>query len=61
MLTVFRSIGSSGSCGWAPDGELPGSAAAVTGDDVCWVDLADPTPEAKRRGGAGLVGPRGED
>ena len=24
---------------------MPGSAADVTGEDVVWVDLADPTPE----------------
>jgi magnesium transporter len=45
MITVFRSNGSSGPCGWVPAAELPASAAAVAGEDECWVDLADPTPE----------------
>jgi magnesium transporter len=43
MITVFRSNGSAGACGWVPSAELPASAADVTGEDVCWVDLADPT------------------
>lgn len=45
MITVFRSHGSSGSCGWEAGGQLPPSAAQLGDEDVCWVDLAEPTPE----------------
>ena len=45
MITVFRSNGSSGPCGWVPAAELPASAAEIPGEDDYWVDLTDPTPE----------------
>ena len=48
MITVFRSKGSAGACGWVAAAELPASAADVAGQDVCWVDLSDPTPEEEQ-------------
>lgn len=45
MMTVYRWESGTKTCIRHAGGGLPESAAALTGEDVCWVDLCDPTPE----------------
>src|SRR5215207_711766 len=45
MITVFRWACSDQTCERMAADRLPGPAADVSGEDVIWVDLADPTPE----------------
>jgi magnesium transporter len=45
MMTVHRWDCSAHACNRVPTDRLPGSAAEVTGGDVIWVDLSDPTPD----------------
>lgn len=45
MITAFRWNCETNVGGPVAAAELPGTAAGVTGDDVLWIDLANPTPE----------------
>jgi magnesium transporter len=49
MISVFRWNCTAGTGGPHPVAELPATAAEVTGDDVLWIDLSDPTPEEEHR------------
>lgn len=49
MITAFRWNCETNAGGPLPAADLPATAAGVTGDDVLWIDLADPTPEEERR------------
>lgn len=48
MMTVFRWDGSTRAGGRVAPDQLPASAAGVAGEEVVWVDLADPTPDEER-------------
>ena len=48
MITVYRWHCSTRVCERVAAHQLPASAAEIAGDDVCWVDLADPTPEEEQ-------------
>lgn len=49
MINVFRWNCTNNAGGPVPAAELPATIAEVTGDDVLWIDLADPTPEEEQR------------
>lgn len=48
MMTVFRWEGATRTGGRVAPDRLPASATEVTGEEVVWVDLADPTPDEER-------------
>ena len=48
MMTVFRWDCATHGGGMIPADQLPATASAITGDDVVWIDLSDPTPEEER-------------
>src|SRR5207302_1944557 len=45
MMTVYRWDCTANACARLDASQLPASAADVIGEDVVWIDLADPTPE----------------
>lgn len=49
MITVFRWDCTNGTGGIVPVDQLPPSAEDIAGEDVVWIDLADPTPEEESR------------
>jgi magnesium transporter len=49
MLTIFRWDCQKSGGGMISADQLPATAAEVTGDDVVWIDLSDPSPEEEQR------------
>jgi magnesium transporter len=49
MISVFRWNCTTNVSGPAAVDDLPATADAIAGDDVFWIDLAEPTPEEEQR------------